>query len=156
MKIAMSMVLLSLTLSCQKPAQSRNIQTVKKFLQLLESEKIDQFVDLFAENGKQLNPYASGLFPASVEGKAALKKFWEPVPGRFNGMKFPITKVYPMQDQNLVLVNFQGDITLKPKGKYKNNYYALFEFNNQGKILTYTEIFNPIEVVRAFGLKDKI
>ncbi len=137
--------------------QERNIKTVKKFLSLLEQEKIEAFVALFAKDGKQVNPYSSGLFPGVIAGRSALLKFWKPVPGRFDGMKFPITEIHPMGDPNTVLVRFQGRIKLKKgAGYYNNDYFALFKFDGEGKIREYVEIFNPLVVVRTFNLKSKI
>lgn len=135
----------------------RNLETAKKFLSLLEQEKIDEFVALFAPDGAQLNPYASGLFPDKIKGTADLLTFWRPVPGRFDGMKFPIEEILPLQDPTMVLVKFKGIIKLKNNaGFYNNDYLGLFKFNEQGKILEYHEYFNPLTVVKAFGLKDKL
>ena len=137
--------------------RERNVETVKTFLRLLEEEKIGDYLELYADNGKQVNPYGSGIVPPEVSGKAALREFWEPVPGRFDGMEFPIKAIHPMQDPNKVLVHFDGRIKLKgDAGFYNNEYFALFTFNEDGKILEYVEIFNPLTIVRAFGLKDQI
>lgn len=134
-----------------------NQETVKQFLHLLEQENIPAFLDLFAPEGSQINPYASGLFPDTIKGRAALEAFWTPVPGRFDGMRFPIEAIYPMEDPSLVLVKFKGIIQLKNNaGQYNNDYLGLFRFNDQGKIVEYHEYFNPVTVIRAFGLKDKI
>lgn len=160
--ISKLMIIFLITISliaCENKSKVRteNIETVRTFLKLLEEEKIEQFVNLFSENGKQVNPYSSGLFPAEIVGKKALLEFWKPVPNRFDGMQFPIKKIHKMHDSNLLLVEFDGKIKLKNNaGVYTNKYYCLFKFNNDGKIVEYVEIFNPLEVVKAFNLKDKI
>ena len=137
--------------------RARNIETVKTFLSLLEQEKIQEFIDLFSENGKQTNPYGSGIFPDSIVGKDALFAFWEPVPARFDGMQFPLKELMPLLDENKILATFTGKIKLKDgAGYYNNDYFCLFHFDTEGKIIEYTEIFNPITVVRAFGLKDQV
>jgi len=155
--------------STKKPSETMNIPqqgqevgqqnkaTVRKFFTLLEQENITAFVDLFAENGQQINPYASGLFPAGAKGKAALKAYWEPVPSNFAGMKFPIHEIYAMEDPNMVFVRYAGQIKLKnDAGTYENEYYSTFKFDSTGKITEYVEIFNPIVAARGFGLLDKI
>ncbi|OJJ23985.1 hypothetical protein BKI52_04715 [marine bacterium AO1-C] len=135
----------------------KNKATVRKFFELLEQENIAAFVDLFAENGQQINPYASGLFPEGAKGKAALKAYWEPVPGNFAGMKFPIHEIYATEDPNIVFVKYSGKIKLKnDAGTYENEYYSTFKFDSEGKITEYVEIFNPIVAARGFGLLDKI
>jgi len=135
----------------------KNKTTVRKFFMLLEQENITAFVDLFAENGQQINPYASGLFPEGAKGKAALKAYWEPVPGNFAGMKFPIHEIYAMEDPHIVFVQYSGKIKLKnDAGTYENEYYSTFKFDSTGKIMEYVEIFNPIVAARGFGLLNNI
>lgn len=136
--------------------RKQNRETVKRFLALLEQEDIDQWINLWAEQGKQINPYASGLFPDVIAGKKALYEHWKNIPGQFNGMKYPITEIFPMLDPNLVAVEFKGQIKLKNGGEYNNDYFCLFRFDQEGNIVEYTEYFNPITVVRSFGLKDKV
>jgi ketosteroid isomerase-like protein len=136
---------------------TRNKETVKKFFSLLEQENIPAFVDLFAANGKQTNPYASGLFPDGAEGKEALTNYWSPVPDLFDGMKFPIEQLFATENPNIVFVKYTGRIQLKnDSGVYENNYYSTFTFNEEGQILEYVEIFNPIVAARGFGLLDQI
>ena len=138
-------------------AATRNKETVRQFFRLLEEENIPAFIDLFAENGKQVNPYASDLFPAGAEGKEELRNYWTPVPGNFDGMAFPIREIYAMEDPNVVYVSYQGKIKLKDgAGTYENDYYSTFRFDEQGLITEYVEIFNPIVAARGFGLLDQI
>lgn len=151
---------LSIQLSAQTmrtTAAERNKETVKQFFQLLEKEDIKAFVELFAESGKQINPYASGLFPEGAQGKEALLAYWEPIPRNFDGMQFPIEELYAMEDPAIVYVKYTGQIKLKEKkGYYKNDYYSIFKFNEEGKIIEYVEIFNPIVAARGFGLINQL
>ena len=134
-----------------------NKERVRLFFQLLEEENIEGVVDLFAENGRQINPYASGLFPYETHGKKALMEYWSPVPENFDGMQFTIHELYAMEDPTKVFVKYSGKITLKNgAGYYENDYYSTFSFNEEGKIVEYVEIFNPIIAAKAFNLLDKI
>jgi len=136
---------------------ARNKKTVERFFKLLEQEDIDAFVGLFAENGKQVNPYASGIFPSGASGKEALKSYWKPVPDNFDGMHFQLHEIYAMEDPNLVFTRYTGRIKLKNSaGYYENDYYSTFRFNPEGEITEYVEIFNPIVAARGFGLLDQI
>jgi ketosteroid isomerase-like protein len=146
-------------LSGKKAASVRdkNIQRVKTFLRLLEQEKIEDFSQLFAKNGKHINPFHSGLFPSEIAGRKHIYDFWKHVPGNFDGMAFPIDEIIPFADPNKVAVKFTGKIKLKNNaGIYKNDYLCIFHFNDQGKILEYYEYFNPITAAKGFGLLDKI
>lgn len=135
----------------------KNKETVRMFFQLLEREDITAFVELFSENGRQINPYASGLFPKGAKGKEELMEYWTPVPGNFDGMKFEIEELYAMEEPNIVFVEYKGKIRLKNNaGLYENDYYSIFKFNEDGFITEYVEIFNPIVAARSFGLIEKI
>ncbi len=140
-----------------KSTAQQNKETVKRFFELLEKEDIPAFINLFADNGRQINPYASGLFPNGANGKEELTNYWSPVPGNFDGMKFPIEEIYAMEDPSIVFVKYTGKIKLKNgAGWYENQYYSTFKFDDQGKILEYVEIFNPIVAARGFGMLDQI
>lgn len=163
MKSIIQTLLIILLIGCQTPQKMdtelahKNKLTVRTFFSLLEQEDIPSFVALFAENGKQVNPYASGLFPEGAQGKEALSAYWTPVPTLFDGMEFPIEELYALEDPNKVFVKYTGRIKLKDNaGVYENNYYSIFSFDREGKILEYVEIFNPIIAAKGFGLLDKI
>ena len=153
-------ILFNLNLNAQKMKNeigTRNKETVKQFFALLEKEDITSFVNLFAENGKQINPYASGIFPNGAIGKEELKAYWSPVPGNFDGMEFPIQELYAMENPNIVFVRYTGKIKLKNEGGYyQNSYFSTFKFNQVGKIIEYIELFNSIVAAKAFGLIDQI
>ncbi len=131
--------------------------TVKRFFQLLEEENINDFVDLFAKSGTQINPYASGLFPDGAIGHDALLAYWKPVPGNFDGMSFTIETFLGTEDPQILFVQYTGKIKLKGNaGFYENLYYSTFKFDNKGKIVEYVEIFNPVVAAKAFNLTDSI
>ena len=135
----------------------KNKERVKAFFKLLEEENIEQFVAMFAKEGVQVNPYASGLFPQGAKGHQELTRYWKPVPGNFDGMEFKIEELLGTEDPNKVFVKYQGKIKLKNNsGHYQNQYYSTFTFDADGKILEYVEIFNPIVAAQAFGLTDSI
>ncbi|PWJ43171.1 nuclear transport factor 2 family protein [Sediminitomix flava] len=135
----------------------RNKECTLAFLKALEEMNAQKVADLFAENGKHINPYASGLFSEGAEGKDAIKAYWEPVFPNFEKMEFPVEEIYAMEDPSIVFTKFKGRIKLpNDAGWYENDYYATFKFDEEGKITEYVEIFNPITAARGFGLLDQI
>ena len=114
-------------------------------------------VELFAEDGEQINPYTGGIFPKGARGKKALLAYWEPVPGNFDGWQFPIDELLATEDPRIIFVRYRGKINLKGgAGLYQNNYYSTFRFNDAGKITEYVEIFDPVTAARGFGLMDRL
>ena len=135
----------------------KNKNTVRAFFRALENGNADEVANLFAEDAKHINPYASGIFPEGAEGKEGIRNYWKPVFPNFDGMEFPIEEIYAMEEPSIVYVKYTGRIKLKDDaGYYENSYYSTFRFSKTGEITEYVEIFNPITAARGFGLLDKI
>ncbi len=137
--------------------RERNTATIQLFMNHIKQRNIPAFLDLFAEDGVQFNYFQCGMLPAEIRGKAALKKFWTPIPDRFADMHFPIENIYPMLDPSISAVKYRGYTTLKESGKhYDNEYFALFFFDGEGKIKEYHEYSNPVITAKSFNMVEKI
>ncbi|MCT4615948.1 MAG: nuclear transport factor 2 family protein [Marinifilaceae bacterium] len=134
-----------------------NKQKSLDFLKALECKNLDAVVDLFDINGVQNNPYASGLFTSQVIGHTQIREYWSKPFSIFPKLEFIINNIRSVEDDFNILIECKGRIELpNHQGWYENDYYLMFKFNNQSKIVQYDEIFNPIVAARAFGLVDKI
>lgn len=130
-----------------------NRQTVDKFFIALETQNFELLNDVFAENGRQLNPYVPEGFPKSFDGRTAIYKQYNSLPAQFSSMKFPRT-IYATDDPNFFFVKFRGEIVIKAGGTYENDYISTFKLENR-KVIEYTEYFNPIVMAKAFGISLK-
>ena len=59
--------------------REENIETTRTFVRLLEQRRLEEFSELFAEDGKWIHPYHSGLFPAETVGRREKVYDSEPV-----------------------------------------------------------------------------
>jgi len=135
----------------------QNKNAVITFLNSLENKDMEALMDLFAEEGRQTNPYHSNLFPNGAVGKEALRNYWAPVFSNVDRMEFPVEELHAMENPDLIFVKFKGNVQLKHKeDTYQNSYYATFKFNDDGKITEYVEIFNPITAAKSFGLINQL
>ena len=130
-----------------------NRQTVDKFFVALETQNFELLNDVFAENGRQLNPYVPEGFPKNFDGRAAIYKQYSSLPANFSSMKFP-RSISATEDPNFFFVKFRGEIVIKAGGTYENDYIGTFRLEN-GKVVEYTEYFNPIVMAKAFGIALK-
>jgi len=168
--LIINLVIITLTTSCNSNKTSteevknmntemanKNKESVKTFFKALENENAKGVANLFSENGEQINPYHSNIFPQGAKGKQEIYNYWKPVFPNFNGMTFSIEEMYAMENPNIVFVKYTGNIKLKNNaGFYSNYYYSTFKFNTDGLITEYVEIFNPITAAKAFNLLNKI
>ncbi len=137
--------------------REKNIQTVRTFFKFIEQRKIKELSELYSENGKNIAPYHSGLFPGLFVGKKEIYNFWKSATEQFGEISFPIDEMMPFEDPNKIAVKLVGRLEFKDnRNKYENDYFFIFYFNDNGKILEFYEYYNPITAARAFGLMDKI
>jgi ketosteroid isomerase-like protein len=131
----------------------QNKKVVDKFFVALETQQFEILKEVFAENGRQLNPYSPEGFPKSFDGAAAIYKQYSGLMANFGQMKFPRT-IYATEDPNFFFVKFKGEIEIRAGGKYENDYLGTFKLDN-GKIVEYTEYFNQLVMAKAFGIELK-
>lgn len=131
--------------------RAANRAAVEGFFQALETQSFDRLRQLFAPNGRQLNPYVPKGFPPSFDGAAAIHKQYSSLPQNFGAMRFPRT-IYATEDPGFFFVVFKGDIEIKAGGRYQNDYLGTFKVD-QGRITEYTEYFNTLIMAKAFNIQ---
>ena len=131
-------------------ARVQNRTVVDGFFVALETSRFAQLKEVFAENGRQLNPYAPPGFPASFDGSEAIYRQYSGLTASFGKMEFP-RKIYATEDPDFFFVQFRGKIEIKAGGTYENDYLGTFRLSN-GRIVEYTEYFNQVVMAKAFGI----
>jgi uncharacterized protein len=131
----------------------QNRKVVDNFFVALETQKFEMLKEVFAENGKQLNPYSPEGFPKSFDGAEGIYKQYSGLTANFGQMKFP-RQIFATEDPNFFFVKFRGEIEIKAGGKYENDYLGTFKLEN-GKVVEYTEYFNQVVMAKAFNIDLK-
>ncbi|HEY4784993.1 MAG TPA: PhzA/PhzB family protein [Bacteroidales bacterium] len=131
----------------------QNRKVVDNFFIALETQKFEILKEVFAKNGKQLNPYSPEGFPKSFDGSEAIYKQYSGLTVNFGQMKFP-RQIFATEDPNFFFVKFKGEIVIKSGGKYENDYLGTFKLEN-GQVIEYTEYFNQIVMAKAFNIDLK-
>jgi ketosteroid isomerase-like protein len=131
----------------------RNRTVVDNFFVALETQKFEMLKEVFAENGRQVNPYSPSGFPKSFEGADGIYKQYSGLTANFGQMKFP-RQIFATEDPDFFFVKFKGEIDIKAGGRYENDYLGTFKLEN-GKVIEYTEYFNQIVMAKAFGVELK-
>jgi ketosteroid isomerase-like protein/fermentation-respiration switch protein FrsA (DUF1100 family) len=129
--------------------RARNRLAVERFFHALELKDLTAFLDVWADDGVQIMPFAPKNFPARLEGKAAIREQYGSLPENYRYMRFP-REITPMQDPARFVVRYTGQIGLANGGRYDNTYVGLFTVRN-GQVQEFVEFFDPIVLQSAFG-----
>jgi ketosteroid isomerase-like protein len=131
--------------------REKNIKLIQSFLDLLEQKDLNAWIDLWDEDGRQLNPYAPKGFPRVLSGKNAIFHHWSGIPNAYGRISFTDRETYPTLDPDVIYIEFRGDIEVLANNKnYNNKYCCRFTFS-KGKILSYVEYFDPIRLLESLG-----
>jgi ketosteroid isomerase-like protein len=131
--------------------RERNRAAVRAFFATLEAlGSGEQVAALFAEDGRQVMPFAPQGFPTLLEGRAAIARQYGGLPAAFTSMRFPGLVIRDLASPREFFATYRGDIALRAGGKYDNDYAGYFVVR-EGRIAEFREFFNPIVLQRAFG-----
>ena len=128
----------------------RSMGIVEEFFARLEEIAVEGFVELWAEDGVQEMPFAPEGFPSRLEGKEAVRRQYGGMPQAYTRMKFPGRTLRPMLDPEWVVAEYRGEIDLSSGGAYNNCYVGIFR-GVDGKVVRFTEYFDPRILAESFG-----
>lgn len=119
-------------------------------LKLLESGRIEDWVDLFAEDGVLEFPYPAWGFPGRMQGReqllAQMTMFGEQLDITFSEPEF-----YTATEDGLVIAAYTADCTLVATGgKYHQTYLSVVRYEN-GRINLFRDFWNPWLLMEAAG-----
>lgn len=119
-------------------------------LNLLAEARIEEWIDLFAEDGVLEFPYPAWGLSSRMQGRAELlaqmTMFREQLKVDFSAPEF-----YPVGGEDLVVAAYTGECTLLATGRgYHQTYLSVVHFD-QGRITLYRDFWNPWSVMEAAG-----
>jgi ketosteroid isomerase-like protein len=131
--------------------RARNRAIVRAFFHQLETmDTGERFAALFADDARQVMPFAPEGFPRLLDGRRAILQQYGGLPQSFEYMRFPSLIIRDMASPEEFFATYRGDIKLKAGGKYDNEYAAHFVVRG-GRIAEIREFFDPIVLQKAFG-----
>jgi uncharacterized protein len=110
------------------------------WLELFEADAIVEF------------PYAASLgLSRRLEGKAAIEQYFRGTPGTFRELKFRDLRLVPSSDPELAFAEVHGSALVGPTGEPYEQDYVMLLRTRRGRIIHYTEYWNPVPAIVAFG-----
>lgn len=124
-------------------------QTFKNHLEFLSSGRIEEWVDLFKEDGILEFPYGPKDFPKSVSGKKELFEYMKNFPNHFK-VGFDNLHFHATEEPTLVIAEFTSDGHAISTGKpYVQKYISVVTTDDRGKIIRYVDFWNPMVALEA-------
>ncbi|RZM19542.1 MAG: nuclear transport factor 2 family protein [Pedobacter sp.] len=127
-----------------------NKQIIENFFAAIEQQHFEIIKDIFSSQARGFQPFAPIGFPNNLVGIEGFYNEFSGLTTRFKSMKFP-RKIYATEDPDYIFMEFTSQTELVQGGTYENQYVATFRFQD-GKILEYTEYFNPIILAKTFNI----
>ncbi|WP_437653595.1 nuclear transport factor 2 family protein [Sorangium sp. So ce1182] len=113
---------------------------------------MEAWLDLFADDATVEFPYAPALgTPALLEGKAAIRRYFEGALESFRDLTFRDVRRYPTTDPEVALAEAHGSAVILPAGRRYEQDYVMLVATRNGKVVRYREYWNLGPVVAAFG-----
>ena len=132
------------------------ITAATDFFRLLEERDMEKWIDLWAEDGIDRKPYATGMFPEEIVGREAVYDSWKGITEVFESVCFPIHEFIVDIKNRTVVVRLDGKGLMKNRNLYQNTYIFLIHYDKDLKIEECYEYFNPYVAGKAFGMLDKL
>src|SRR5258708_19829980 len=98
---------------------NRNKEVVDTFFIALETQNFELLKEIFAEDGRQINPYVPEGFAASFDGVEGIYKQYSSLPQLFGQMKFPRT-LFATEDPQFIFIKFTPIINITTDDTYEN------------------------------------
>ncbi|WP_424214050.1 nuclear transport factor 2 family protein [Streptomyces sp. BI20] len=120
-------------------------------LELLGSGRVEEWVDLFAEDGVLEFPYPAWGFAGRMRGRAELLAQMTMF-GQQLKVDFAEPEFLPTAEEGLVVASFTGEAVLQATGgAYTQTYLSIVRFDAEGRITLYRDFWNPWLVMEAAG-----
>ncbi|MFI7211566.1 nuclear transport factor 2 family protein [Micromonospora maritima] len=126
-------------------------QAFKDHLEYLSSGRIEEWVDLFTEDGVLEFPYGPAGFPQKVVGKQALFDYMQNFPEHFK-VEFVDLHFHETVDPTLVIAEFKSVGQALSTGKPYNQTYISVVETVEGKISRYVDFWNPLVAAEALNV----
>ena len=130
---------------------SRNVERVREIMQLADEMRVDELVQLFADDAVMELPFAPGKMARRHVGKPAIAEFQRFARDSFSRFSMSVDAIHETADANVVVAEHRSDAVVAENGReYRNRYVTFFTFDADGRISNWREYYDAGVVVRAF------
>lgn len=130
---------------------SDNVDRVREIMHLADEMRVDELVDMFADDAVMELPFAPGRMARAHEGKAAIAAFQQFAKDSFSAFSMSVDAIHETADPHLVIAEHRSTAVVAENGRpYCNHYVTFLTFDDDGRIVRWREFYDAGVVVRAF------
>ncbi|MDO8388950.1 MAG: nuclear transport factor 2 family protein [Actinomycetota bacterium] len=126
------------------------IDAARECLDLIESFDIAGAAARFAPEGVLELPMRPEPLARELRG-AEIEKFMRLLPKLFARLRFVERRYHQTTTARTAVVEYKGDAVTHTGTPYLNTYIAVFEFDEQGRVLLWREYFDPLVLQQTFA-----
>jgi ketosteroid isomerase-like protein len=129
-----------------------NLERVREIMMLADEMRVDELVEMFADDAVMELPFAPGRMPRRHDGKSAIAAFQQFARESFSEFSMHVDAVHETTDPNVVIAEHRSTGVVAENGRpYCNHYVTIFTFDGDGRVASWREFYDAGVVVRAFG-----
>ena len=128
-----------------------NVERVQEIMRLVDGLRVDELIECFAPDAVMEFPFAPGRMQKRYEGRDAIAAFQQSLRHTFSKLSMTVDAIHETVDPNVVIAEHHGNGEVAENGRaYDNRYVTVFEFDDDGLLVTWREYYDAGVVVRAF------
>jgi ketosteroid isomerase-like protein len=129
---------------------SSNRDTIIAYFDLLMARDIDAWGELWAEDGKQENPFAPDGILSTYPDKKFILDWYKKTFKNRREHKFMLDHIHETTDPDTIIVEARATSIIGEINKlYEQRYVFVFKFRD-GRIILNREYFNPLAYIKAW------
>jgi len=130
---------------------TENVDRVREILTLADGMRVDELVELFADDAVMELPFAPGKMPRRYVGKVAVGEFQRFARDAFSEFSMTVDAIHQTGDPQVVVAEHRSEAVVAENGRpYRNRYVTFFTFDDDGLITQWREYYDAGVVVKAF------
>lgn len=130
--------------------RAENKQTVLTYYRLLMEKDIPAWSELWADDGKQENPFAPDGILEVFPDKAFLVSWYQKIFKNRKEHVFTLDAIHETMDPDVIIVEARArSIVGEIDRVYEQRYVMVFKFRD-GKLILNREYFNPLAYLKAW------
>ncbi|EMF28609.1 nuclear transport factor 2 family protein [Streptomyces pseudogriseolus] len=132
------------------PTRTAARQAFLDHLDHLAAGRVDEWAELFTEDGVLEFPYAPPGYPARLQGRDELRAHMAAFPKAFR-VEMKDVRIHETVDPTLVIAELRSEgVALETGRPYDQTYISVVE-TRDGRISRYVDYWNPLVAMEALG-----